>query len=134
MQFEASVVGAGSPNFAQEEAWGPCACVAGTWFSRSRTSEPKPSNTSPIGPKVVPFWGSYLEFYQVIPKRNYFGAYGYGPAPDTLNRLCARRNHGASDRCHLPSTAARRQSPREPVFRGEGSGYHRAHLRIDEFY
>ena len=31
----------------------------------------------PIGPKVVPFWGSYLEFYRVIPKRNYFGAYGY---------------------------------------------------------
>ena len=30
----------------------------------------------PIGPKVVPFWGSYLEFYKVIPKRNYFGAYG----------------------------------------------------------
>ena len=30
----------------------------------------------PIGPKVVPFWGSYLEFYMVIPKRNYFGAYG----------------------------------------------------------
>ena len=29
-----------------------------------------------IGPKVVPFWGSYLEFYQGIPKRNYFGAYG----------------------------------------------------------
>ena len=29
-----------------------------------------------IGPKVVPFWGSYLEFYKVIPKRNYFGAYG----------------------------------------------------------
>ena len=29
----------------------------------------------PIGPKVVPFWGSYLEFYKVIPKRNYFGAY-----------------------------------------------------------
>ena len=33
--------------------------------------------TLPIGPKVVPFWGSYLEFYKVIPKRNYFGAYGY---------------------------------------------------------
>ena len=31
----------------------------------------------PRGPKVVPFWGSYLEFYKVIPKRNYFGAYGY---------------------------------------------------------
>ena len=30
----------------------------------------------PIGPKVVPFWGSYLEFYKVIPERNYFGAYG----------------------------------------------------------
>ena len=30
----------------------------------------------PIGPKVVPFGGSYLEFYKVIPKRNYFGAYG----------------------------------------------------------
>ena len=30
----------------------------------------------PKGPKVVPFWGSYLEFYKVIPKRNYFGAYG----------------------------------------------------------
>ena len=31
----------------------------------------------PIGPKVVPFWGSHSEFYRVIPKRNYFGAYGY---------------------------------------------------------
>ena len=30
----------------------------------------------PIGPKVVLFWGSYLEFYKEIPKRNYFGAYG----------------------------------------------------------
>ena len=30
----------------------------------------------PIGPKVVPFGGSYIEFYKVIPKRNYFGAYG----------------------------------------------------------
>ena len=29
----------------------------------------------PIGPMVVPFWGSYLEFYKVIPKRNYYGAY-----------------------------------------------------------
>ena len=31
----------------------------------------------PIGPKVVPFGGSYLEFYKVLPKRNYFLAYGY---------------------------------------------------------
>ena len=30
----------------------------------------------PIGPKVVPSWGSYLEFFKVIPKRNYFGGYG----------------------------------------------------------
>ena len=37
----------------------------------------------PIGPKVVPFWGSYLEFYKVIPKRNYFGA-SYSK-PYTLN-------------------------------------------------
>ena len=29
-----------------------------------------------IGPIVVPFGGSYLEFYKVIPKRNYYGAYG----------------------------------------------------------
>ena len=30
----------------------------------------------PIGHKVVPFWGSYLDSYKVIPKRNYYGAYG----------------------------------------------------------
>ena len=30
----------------------------------------------PIGPKLVPFGGSCLEFYKVIPKRNYFGAFG----------------------------------------------------------
>ena len=28
---------------------------------------------------VVPFWGSYIESYQGIPKRNYYGAYGYCP-------------------------------------------------------
>ena len=31
----------------------------------------------PIGSILVPFWGSYLESYKVIPKRNYYGAYGY---------------------------------------------------------
>ena len=31
----------------------------------------------PIGPIVVPFLGWHLEFYEVIPKRNYYGAYGY---------------------------------------------------------
>ena len=30
----------------------------------------------PKGPKVVPFGGSYLENNKVIPKRNYFGAFG----------------------------------------------------------
>ena len=30
----------------------------------------------PIGSRVVPFYGSYLESYKVIPKRNYLGAYG----------------------------------------------------------
>ena len=30
----------------------------------------------PIGPVVVPFGGSYLEISKVIPKRNYYGAYG----------------------------------------------------------
>ena len=29
-----------------------------------------------IGSIVVPFGGSYLESYKVIPKRNYYGAYG----------------------------------------------------------
>ena len=34
---------------------------------------------------VVPFWASYLESYKVIPKRNYYGAYGYmqKPKPQT---------------------------------------------------
>ena len=30
----------------------------------------------PRGSIVVPFCGSYLETYKVIPKRNYYGAYG----------------------------------------------------------
>ena len=29
------------------------------------------------GSQAVPFCGSYLESYQVIPQRNYLGAYGY---------------------------------------------------------
>ena len=31
----------------------------------------------PRGSIVVPFWGSYLESYKAIPKRNYYGASGY---------------------------------------------------------
>ena len=41
---------------------------------------PKAYQDLPIGSIVVPFWGSYLESYNymVIPKRNYYGAYGIG--------------------------------------------------------
>ena len=38
-----------------------------------------------MGPKVVPFWGSYLELYMVIPKSNYFGAYGEYLDPEALD-------------------------------------------------
>ena len=31
---------------------------------------------APKGLIVVPFWGSYIESYKVIPKRNYYGASG----------------------------------------------------------
>ena len=31
----------------------------------------------PRGSKVVPFWGSYIESYKLIRKRNYYGAYGW---------------------------------------------------------
>ena len=41
----------------------------------SETSIPKPY-ALPIGSKVVPFWGSYIESKKVIPKRNNYGAYG----------------------------------------------------------
>ena len=41
----------------------------------------------PDGPQVVPFWASYLEFYKVIPKRNYFGAYGYWIQGHTYDNL-----------------------------------------------
>ena len=34
--------------------------------------------TIPIGSKVVPVCGLNLGSYKVTPKRNYFGAYGYG--------------------------------------------------------
>ena len=30
----------------------------------------------PTGSIVVPYWGSYLESDKVIPKRNYYGAFG----------------------------------------------------------
>ena len=47
------------------------------WGSGFRLLQADCWHVLPIGPKVVPFWGSYnMEFYKVIPKRNYFGAYG----------------------------------------------------------
>ena len=41
----------------------------------------------PIGSIVVPFWGSYLESYKVIPKRNYYGASGYSSPPNLIQNL-----------------------------------------------
>ena len=38
--------------------------------------KPKTWNDLPIAPSVAPFYGLDLESYKVIPKRNYFGAYG----------------------------------------------------------
>ena len=35
-----------------------------------------PAYRLPIGSRVVPFCGSYLGSHKVIPKRNYYGAYG----------------------------------------------------------
>ena len=42
----------------------------------NRYGVPCHPKVSQIGPFVVPFCGSYLESYKVIPKRNYLGAYG----------------------------------------------------------
>ena len=41
-----------------------------------RGTQVEPVVALPIGLIVVPFWGSYVESYKVIPKRNYYGAYG----------------------------------------------------------
>ena len=38
--------------------------------------KPAPSLSLPRGSIVVPFDGSYLESYKVIPKKNYYGAHG----------------------------------------------------------
>ena len=54
-----------------QDAWGSSRDPAPS------TAEPKIRDSSQAkGPKVVPFGGSYVEFYKVIPKRNYFGAFG----------------------------------------------------------
>ena len=42
---------------------------------QSRSSVAKPY-TLIVGPIVVPCWGSNLESYRVVPKTNYYGAYG----------------------------------------------------------
>ena len=52
----------------------PCGFQASTTLAPMSVSGLR---TIPIGPIAVPFGGSYLEFYKVIPKRNYFGAFGY---------------------------------------------------------
>ena len=45
---------------------------------RATTSKPRGSARRlllPIG-SIVPFWGLYLGFYKVSPKKKYYGAYG----------------------------------------------------------
>ena len=42
----------------------------------------------PKGPKVVPFGGSFIEFYKVIPKRNYFN--GNAPSFGGKGRNCVQ--------------------------------------------
>ena len=52
-----------------------------------------------IGSKVVPSCGFYLGSYKVIPKRNYFGAYGYGLPKQglrTASEEARRGNHKLS--------------------------------------
>ena len=39
----------------------------------------------PIRSRVVLFCGSYLGSYKVIPKRNYYGAYGYASTTKTFD-------------------------------------------------
>ena len=41
--------------------------------------QPSSNSTIPMGSMVVPFCGSYLASYKVIPKRRKNGAYGKGP-------------------------------------------------------
>ena len=36
---------------------------------------------------MVPFWGSYLESYKGIPKRNYYGASGYSEQVGVIRGL-----------------------------------------------
>ena len=56
----------------------------------------------PIGSIAVPFRGSYLEFYKVIPTRNYYGAFGY-PLQWTVRALLAASAGGADKRVLLPA-------------------------------
>ena len=53
--------------------------MPGTDFRRRKPSRPKICTALPKythRPLRVPFCGSYLESYKVLPKRNYLGAYG----------------------------------------------------------
>ena len=62
---------------------------------------------STLRPKVVPFGGSYLEFYKVIPKRNYFGAYGYRPAAASWIASWPEDEHRAANHQTLQISSAR---------------------------
>ena len=73
----------------------------------------------PIGPKVVPFvGGSYLELHKVIPKRNYFGAYGYS---------CLKKQAAKSSILQPLKTPARLHQQR--IEAASGAGTDRDHPR-----
>ena len=58
----------------------------------------------PIGPIVVPCWGSYLESYKIIPKRNYYGAYGYTDSDFLKSRKSNSANVNNIRRNSLPTS------------------------------
>ena len=62
----------------------------------------------PIGSIVVPFCGLYLGSYNVIPKRNYYGAYGIQhqeKEPHLLGSFADALDAPAAKRPRAPGTA-----------------------------
>ena len=48
--------------------------IHGLSFRGCKCVQPPGLEALPRGPTVVPFWGSYIGSYKVMPKRNYYGA------------------------------------------------------------
>ena len=68
-------------------------------------------NYLPLGPKVVPFWGSYVEFYKVIPKKELLWGLWVG--------TCHREPRPAGP--HHPSVAKTKKTKR--IHRGGCQNY-----------